>query len=94
MTDAELLVKVKTGLFGSAVGTWRDDMMQVYIDEVKAFMRDAGVPEDVILNDASVGCIMMGVSDLWNYQSGDVKFSQYFQQRVIQLATRSGGEAT
>lgn len=94
MTDAELLTKIKTGLFGTDNGTWRDDMIQVFIDEVKAFMRDAGVPEDVVKSESSVGCIMMGVSDLWNYSSGDVKFSQYFQQRVIQLSAKSGGEAT
>ena len=79
MTDAELLTKVKLGLFGSASGTWRDDMLQV-------FMKDAGVPETVISSNAAVGCIVLGVSDLWNYNSGGVKFSDYFNKRVIQLA--------
>ena len=86
MTDAELLTKVKLGLFGSASGTWRDDMLQVFIDEVRAFMKDAGVPETVISSNAAVGCIVLGVSDLWNYNSSGVKFSDYFNKRVIQLA--------
>lgn len=90
MTDAELLTKVKLGLFGSASGAWRDDMLQVYVDEVREFMKDAGVPESVITSDAAVGCIMMGVSDLWNYNSGGVKFSEYFNKRVMQLAAGSG----
>ena len=91
MTDAELLNKVKIGLFGSASGNWRDEILQVYIDEVKAFMLDAGVPKAVIDSEASVGCILTGVNDLWNYSSGGVKFSEYFRQRVIQLSCGDGG---
>lgn len=88
MTDAELLIHVKTALFGSASGTWRDDMLMVYINEVRDFMRKAGVADDTINSEASVGCIMLGVNDLWNYSSGGVRLSEYFKQRVIQL---SGG---
>ena len=33
MTDSELLKKVKTGL--SVSGTYQDDTLQLYIDEVK-----------------------------------------------------------
>lgn len=93
MTDAELLAKVKLGLFGSASGTWRDDMLQVFIDEVREFMKDAGVSETIISSDAAIGCIVLGVSDLWNYNSGGVKFSDYFQKRVIQLAVRPKTES-
>lgn len=91
MTDAELLAKVKIGLFGEANTTWRDNVLTVYIDEVKGFMRNAGVPETVLSSDASAGCIMLGVNDLWNYSSGGVKLSEYFKQRVIQLT--AGGES-
>ena len=91
MTDAELLTKIKIGLFGNAAGEWRDEMLQVYIDEVKCFMRDAGVSADVVNGESSVGCIMLGVNDLWNYSSGGVRLSDYFKQRVIQLAARGEG---
>lgn len=94
MTDAEMLERVKIGLFGASEGTWRDDMLTVYINEVKAFMLDAGVPEEVAMNEASVGCYLMGVNDLWNYQPGGTKLSKYFEQRVIQLAAKSGGDAS
>ena len=93
MTGAELLSKVKIGLFGTDSGAWRDEMLTVYINEVKAFMIDAGVPESVATSEASVGCILMGVNDLWNYQPGSTKFSPYFIQRVNQLAAKSGGDA-
>lgn len=86
MTDAELLSIVKVGLFGSDQGTWRDPMLRVYINEVKEFMRGAGVSEDTLNRETSAGCIVIGVNDLWNYTGGGVKFSEYFKQRVIQLA--------
>ena len=90
-TDAEILTTVKTMLFGTPAGTFRDALLTAYINEVKNFMLNAGVPIDVINSDATVGVIALGVGDLWNYQSGGVKLSEYFKQRVIQL-TRSNGE--
>lgn len=90
MTDAEILTNVKTMLFGTPAGTFRDALLNVYINEVKNFMLNAGVPIDVIYSDSTVGVIALGVNDLWNYQAGGVKLSQYFTQRVIQL-TRSDG---
>ena len=97
MTDTEILTVVKQMLFGTATGTFRDDLLTAYINEVKNFMRNAGVDETVIISAGSVGVIALGVSDLWNYQSGGVKLSEYFKQRVIQLTRaelpdNNGGE--
>jgi hypothetical protein len=96
MTDGEILTVVKQMLFGSDAGTFRDAMLTAYINEVKAFMLNAGVEQTVIDSAASVGVIALGVSDLWNYQSGGVKLSEYFTQRVIQLTRAempdNGGE--
>lgn len=85
MTEAELLSKIKNGL--GITGDYQDETLKIYIDDVKAFMKDAGVPASNIDSSAAVGCIVRGVADLWNYSSGTVKFSDYFIQRVIQLAT-------
>lgn len=87
MTDAELTSKVKIMMFGSDQGNWRDDMINGYIAEVKEYMLDAGVPDAVLHSEKALGCIVMGVNDLWNYTSGGVKFSQYFDRRVTQLAS-------
>lgn len=87
MTDAELLQKVKEMLFGTSQGEWRDDLLALYIGEVKEFMRDAGVSNEKLASAASVGCIAIGVNDLWNYESGGARFSEYFKMRVTQLAT-------
>lgn len=95
MTEQELLTKIKTGL--GITGDYQDEALQFYIDEVKYFMRSAGVPQTVVDSSESVGVIIRGVADLWNYGSGSVKLSEYFVQRVIQLATKTaedeaGGE--
>lgn len=84
MTDAELLEKVKSGL--GIMGSFQDETLTIYIDDVKAFMLSAGVPQGVVSSSASVGCILRGVADLWNYGSGSVGFSEYFKMRVTQLA--------
>lgn len=86
MAEADLLTKVKSGL--GVTGSYQDATITIYIDEVKAFMKDAGVPDATINSDASVGVIIRGVADLWNLSSGDVRFSDYFMKRVIQLAIK------
>lgn len=83
MTDAELLTKIKNGL--GITGTFQDATLTVYVDEVKAFMESAGISKSVVDSEASVGCIMRGVADLWNYGSGDASLSEYFRMRLIQL---------
>lgn len=88
MTNAELLTKLKSGL--GITGTYQDDTLQVYIDEVKSFMESAGVNKSVIESEAAVGCIIRGVADLWNYGSGSANLSPYFVQRLIQLSMKQG----
>lgn len=81
MDVATLLPKVKVML--GITGTYQDELLKEYIDEVIAFMVDAGVSK----TQANVaGVIARGVSDLWNYGMGNASFSPYFMQRVAQLA--------
>lgn len=81
---ADTLSKVKSAL--GITGEYQDETLTVYIDEVKAYMMSAGVPEEVINSNASAGVIARGVTDLWNYNGGAGKLSDYFYQRVSQLA--------
>ena len=83
MTDTHL-EKVKSAL--GITGNYQDETLKIYIDEVKAYMKDAGVPTEVIDSEASAGVIARGVTDLWNYNGGAGKLSDYFYQRVSQLA--------
>lgn len=83
MTESELLEKIKTGL--GVTGTYQDETLKIYIDDVKNFLIDAGVSEEIVNSSESVGIMTRGVSDLWNYGAGSTEFSPYFLQRAAQL---------
>lgn len=77
---ATLLDNVKTAL--NITGTYQDATLQLYIDEVLAFLNGAGISTA----NATVGLVARGVSDLWNYGAGGGKLSEYFYQRATQIA--------
>ena len=79
---ANTLSDVKKAL--GITGTYQDDTLNQYIDEVKAFLVDAGVPEA----RQTSGVIARGVADLWNYGAGDGKLSSYFMMRATQLSIK------
>lgn len=79
------VTNVKTAL--GITGEYHDDTLQEYINEVTAFLIDAGVPEAKI----TVGIIARGVADLWNYGAGEGKLSSYFMIRATQLSLKAGG---
>lgn len=85
LTAADRLAKVKTAL-GMNGSDYQNDTLSLYISEVVEFMVGAGVQRDVAESEAAVGCIAIGVNDLWNYSSGGVRFSDYFHSRVVQLS--------
>lgn len=87
LAAAERLAKVKTAL-GMNSNDYQDETLSVYIDEVLEFMIDAGVQREVAESTAAVGCLAVGVNDLWNYSSGGVRFSDYFKSRVVQLSLK------
>lgn len=78
--EEDMLDKVKNGL--GVTGTDLDATLGEYIAEVVAFLIDAGITE----NNITAGLVTRGVSDLWNYGSGEGKLSEYFLQRATQLA--------
>lgn len=84
MTDAEILTTVKNAL--GVTGTYQDATLTVYINEVLDYIRGAGFTGEITA--ASVGVVARGVADLWNNSSGQTQFSQYFHERVTQLALR------
>jgi hypothetical protein len=91
MTDAEILAQVKTGL--NITGNYQDNTLLLYLNDVKNFMLDAGVSNELINSDVSVGVIVRGVSDLWTYGMGTANLSEYFIQRVIQLKYKDTPQA-
>lgn len=77
-----VLDDVKNAL--GVTGSYQDATLQSYIDEVTAFLEDAGVASKNITS----GVIARGVADLWNYGAGEGKLSQYFMMRASQLALK------
>lgn len=71
---------VKTAL--NITGNYQDNTIQEYIDEVEAFLFDAGV----LSKNITSGIVSRGVADLWNYGAGEGKLSTYFIQRASQLS--------
>lgn len=65
-------------------GDYQNDTMQIYFDEVIDYLMNAGVSESNITK----GIVARGVSDLWNYGTGEGRFSEYFYQRAKQLALK------
>lgn len=88
MTDAELLTEVKKRI--GITGDYQDDTLTGHIQDVKDFMQDAGVSEEVMQTTKIIGAVTRGVSDLWDYGSGNGEFSSYFFQRVTQLVYKGG----
>jgi len=84
LTAAERLAKVKAAL-GLNGTNYQDDTLTIYVDEVIDEMICAGVKKEIAESAAAVGCIACGVNDLWNFTSGGVKHSEYFNRRVTQL---------
>ena len=79
-----MLDNVKKAL--GITGTYQDDTLSEYINEVASFLVAAGVAEV----DITPGIVARGVSDLWNYGAGKGELSPYFMQRATQLSYKGG----
>jgi hypothetical protein len=87
MTDVELLGECKKGLNIPLNSTTFDQILTQKLLAVKMFMTNAGVTETNMDSDLGVGVIVMGVADLWELKSGEVRFSPVFFTLVNQLAS-------
>lgn len=81
MTDTELLEKVKAGL--SVGGIYNDAQLAVKTGAVRQYMLNAGVTETLIQSDLGVAALTVGVMDLWNLSSGEVRFSEAFSAFLL-----------
>jgi len=84
MTQQQMLAGVKDAL--GIGGTYQDNTITQYINEVMDFLNGAGVNMDRV----TPGLVARGVSDLWNYGTGSGKLSEYFMQRATQLSFKGG----
>lgn len=77
------LEQVKNAL--GITGNYQDATLQIYFDEVIAFLNEAGVSSANI----TAGIVARGVSDLWNYGGAEGKLSDYFMKRATQLSLKN-----
>lgn len=89
MADAKVVnaVKIARGMTGTFEA--QDAQLNIEIDEVIGYMVAGGVPKDVANSEASAGVIARGIEDI-KYNGG--KLSDYFYQRLSQLALSSAEE--
>lgn len=64
ISDADLLEQVKTAV-NLKGNNYQDDVIKVWIDDVKFILLRAGVSADVLGSTLAVGCIARGVDDKW-----------------------------
>lgn len=89
MTDEELLIECKAGLgYSSAANEAIDRPLMQKLVAVKSYLRGAGVTPEMLEDPLAISVIVMGVSDLWEVKSGEVKFSPAFFTLSNQLAMR------
>lgn len=81
MTDADLVEKIKIRL--GITGDYHDALLGELANDVKDFILDAGGDPE---SEQAVGLIARGVTDLWNFGSGDGTYSQVFFQRLLQMS--------
>lgn len=87
MTDDVLVIECKKGLTLSLEpNEVIDRTIKQKLLAVKMYMKGAGVSDEKIVSDLGVGALVMGVTDLWELKSGEVKFSPVFFTLVSQLA--------
>lgn len=87
----DMLSSVKTAL--GITGSYQDATIAFYIAEVGEYLKDAGVPSEIIGTEQAAGVTARGVADLWSYGAGGGALSPYFYERAIQLATQSQQES-
>lgn len=73
-------------------GTYQDTAVKGYVQEVIHYMIGAGVSEELAHSEIAVGVVTRGVSDLWDYGSGNTSLSPYFKERVTQLCYEGNKE--
>lgn len=84
MTETEQLEEVKKAI--GITENFQDGTIMIHMQEVKEYLRGAGVSENLLKSKKIIGLLSRGIMDLWNYGAGTTKLSTYFIERAIQLS--------
>ncbi len=87
MTTDQLLTECKKGLNMSLEADETiDGAIKQKLLAVRAYLLGAGVTSERLESDLGVAVTVVGVTDLWNLNAGEIKFSPVFHTLVTQLA--------
>ncbi len=89
----DLLSACKTGLNISLNTTALDGVLNQKILTVKGYLASSGVSSAAMETDMGVGVIVLGVTDLWELNGGQAKFSNLFMTLAAQLFYQSYANA-
>jgi hypothetical protein len=90
MTTDELILECKLGLGFSLDNRAIDGIIRPKVLTVKGYMIGAGMPETKLTDavnsdDLAVGTLVLGVTDLWELNSGQARYSEAFMTMLTQL---------
>lgn len=86
MNDEDILAECKLGLRITSDDEDINRMVMQKVNTVKSFMIGAGVTQEGIESDIALGIIVLGVTDLWEMESGKLKFSPAFYTLLTQIS--------
>lgn len=89
MTNEQLLEKVKIGLGVPIASTAQNGTLTQKFLAVKSFMKGAGVSDAMLETDLGIDTIRIGVTDIWNLEAGEIKFSPVFHSFITSLEAES-----
>lgn len=70
-------------------GSGVEDSVKPYYNTIVSYCLGAGVTDEKLLSESSIGLVARGISDIWNYGSGTGVLSEFFFQSLAQLVYKS-----
>lgn len=68
------------------------ELVKLHVEDGIDYMRSAGVCDEIIFSNRSIGVLTQYVTDTWSYDSGKVKLSPFLINRIIQLSKECDGD--
>lgn len=87
--DDKTLKEIKYGLGMTGNSTGADETLKQKIATVESYLIGSGISNTMMNDPLAIGCIVVGVTDIWNLKSGEIHFSPVFQMLLEQLKARS-----
>lgn len=63
--------------------------IRLKINAVQDYMKNAGINDSNLESELGKACVVIGVTDIWNLNAGEIKFSPAFGLILEQLKVKS-----